>query len=80
MKDVVASFLLTLLQYGYCIVRYVWLFPRQMSLPLPACRSSDDLASEVSSTTSTSKPWRVKGGKRPKKGKLRRVYRHLDDV
>ena len=43
------------------------------------CGFSDDM-SEVSSTTSTNKPWRVKGGKRPKKGKLRRLYRHLDDV
>ncbi|KAF0296125.1 Large subunit GTPase 1 [Amphibalanus amphitrite] len=41
---------------------------------------SDEPVSESASTTSTTKPWRVKGGKRPKKGKLRRVYRHLDDV
>ncbi|KAF0291961.1 Large subunit GTPase 1 [Amphibalanus amphitrite] len=41
---------------------------------------SDEPVSESASTTSTVKPWRVKGGKRPKKGKLRRVYRHLDDV
>jgi len=43
-----------------------------------ATPAGDDAASEVSSS---SKPWRQKGNsKRPKKGKLRRMYRHLDDV
>ncbi|XP_037089887.1 large subunit GTPase 1 homolog [Pollicipes pollicipes] len=42
-----------------------------------AAPDGDDSVSEISVA---SKPWRVKGGKRPKKGKLRRVYHHLDDV
>lgn len=42
--------------------------------------AGDDNMSETGSTTTNSKPWRVKAEKRPKKGKLRRMYRHLDDV